>query len=179
MNTPYAKHEYDTLLQKIIAHMKTTQEWGQFFPGSFSPNIYDESWSASYFPLSEEEQKKYGFYYAPNDEKRANQYESVNNLPKTPEEANNETAKTIFWDEEAGKPFQIIGNDIILCQQLGVALPNSYYIPRLQKNFSWMPYNGTLRKTTCAKSGAPIETGWPGKFDGRILCEAEYITVVQ
>jgi hypothetical protein len=89
-----------------------------------------------------------------------------------------ETTKKIFWDDDAKRPFQIIGNDIILCKELGVALPNCYYIPRLQKNFSWMPYNGALRTTTCAKSGVNIQTSWPSEYDGRILSEEEYLKIV-
>jgi hypothetical protein len=57
-NTPYSVAEYSSLKQKMIDHMKSTGEWGQFFPGSFAPNPYDESWSSFYFPLSESEQNK-------------------------------------------------------------------------------------------------------------------------
>jgi hypothetical protein len=58
MNTAYSKSEYDTLSQKMIQHMKSTGEWGQFFPATFSPNIYDESWSGFHFPLSPDNQRK-------------------------------------------------------------------------------------------------------------------------
>jgi len=57
MNTPYSSQEYSILKQKLTDHMKSTGEWGQFFPGSFAPNPYDESWSSFYFPLSKTEQE--------------------------------------------------------------------------------------------------------------------------
>jgi hypothetical protein len=53
LNTSYSTQEYSCEREKIIDHMKSTGEWGQFFPGSFAPNTYDESWSSFYFPLSE------------------------------------------------------------------------------------------------------------------------------
>lgn len=56
MNTPYSVQEYSSLKERIIHHMKSTGEWGQFFPGSFAPNPYDESWSSFYFPLTSEQQ---------------------------------------------------------------------------------------------------------------------------
>ncbi len=58
LNTPYSPQEYVSLRTKIVDHMKSTGEWGCFFPGSFSPNPYDESWSSFYFPIGESEQKQ-------------------------------------------------------------------------------------------------------------------------
>lgn len=57
MNAPYSEQEYCTLRDKLIDHMKSTGEWGQFFPGSFAPNPYAESWSSFYFPLTHDEEK--------------------------------------------------------------------------------------------------------------------------
>lgn len=54
MNASYSLEEYSTLRDKLVDHMKSTGEWGQFFPGSFSPNPYAESWSSFYFPLTQE-----------------------------------------------------------------------------------------------------------------------------
>lgn len=44
LNTVYSQQEYDVLQKKLQDHMKSTGEWGQFFPGSFAPSPYDESW---------------------------------------------------------------------------------------------------------------------------------------
>jgi len=49
---------------------------------------------------------------------------------------------------------------------------------RIQENFRWMPYNGTLRTTKCAKSGKEIQTSWPAEYDGRIVSEEEYLKIV-
>lgn len=84
----------------------------------------------------------------------------------------------MFWDAISHKPFQILTLDIQFCRDLGVALPYTHYIRRLQENFAWMPYDGTLRETTCAKSGVPIQTSWPAEYDGRILSEDEYLKIV-
>lgn len=178
MNTPYSVGEYSALKQKITDHMKSTGEWGQFFPWSFAPNPYDESWSSYYFPLSESEQREQGYFHLPNPEKHNVSYLSIDQLPRTPEEANEETTKQTFWDEVALKPFQILPQDINLCRELGVALPHTHYMRRIQENFKWMPYNGTLRTTKCAKSGKEIQTSWPAEYDGRILSEEEYLKVV-
>lgn len=49
---------------------------------------------------------------------------------------------------------------------------------RVRENFSWMPYDGALRKTICAKSGINILTSWPREYDARILSEAEYNAII-
>jgi hypothetical protein len=86
--------------------------------------------------------------------------------------------KQVYWDEVIQKPFQILPQDINLCRELGVALPYSHYMRRIQENFRWMPYNGMLRTTICAKSGSSIQTSWPSEYDGRIVSESEYAKIV-
>lgn len=119
-----------------------------------------------------------GYFYLSNPEKHNVSYLSAHELPVTAKDATDETIKQTFWDEKAQRPFQILPQDINLCRELGVALPHTYYMRRIQENFRWMPYNGTLRKTKCAKSGREIQTSWPTEYDGRILSEEEYLKIV-
>lgn len=178
LNTPYSVQEYSSLREKIISHMKSTEEWWHFFPGSFAPNPYDESWSSFYFPLSPEEQKELGYFSLPNPEIRDAVHLGIDLLPKTAQETDESITKNVYWDEIAQKPFQILPQDINFCRELSVALPHTHYMRRIQENFSWMPYDWTLRTTTCAKSGKSIQTSWPSEYDGRILSEDEYAQVV-
>ena len=56
LNKQYSKTEYYELLPRIVAHMQSTGEWGQWFPAKFSPHTYDECWSDDYIeeiPASE------------------------------------------------------------------------------------------------------------------------------
>ena len=55
LNKQYTKAEYETLVPKIIEHMKKTGEWGEFFPASISPFGYNETVAQEYFPLTREE----------------------------------------------------------------------------------------------------------------------------
>ena len=41
--------------------VSSMNEWGEFFPGHFAPNPYDESLAGFHFPLSKKEQMKLGF----------------------------------------------------------------------------------------------------------------------
>lgn len=61
LNKQYLKNEYLELKEKIIESMKKTSEWGEYFPGSFSPFAYNESMAQDYFPLTKEEAIKKGY----------------------------------------------------------------------------------------------------------------------
>ena len=54
LNTSYSAHEYETLCAKIIGHMQSTAEWGEFFPHELSPFGYNETVAQEYFPMTEE-----------------------------------------------------------------------------------------------------------------------------
>lgn len=177
MNASYSLEEYSTLRDRLIDHMKSTGEWGKFFPGSFAPNPYAESWSSFYFPLTQEGEETLWFFSLPLSEQHEQGYRTPGDIPRTTE-ATLETTQATYWDEIAHRPFQILPQDIQFCTELGVPLPSTYYMRRIQENFWWMPYNGTLRTTKCAKSWKDIQTSWPAEYDGRILSEAEYLKIV-
>ncbi|MBT4366019.1 hypothetical protein HOD15_01195 [Candidatus Peregrinibacteria bacterium] len=50
LNKQYSKAEYERLVQKLIAHMTETGEWGEFFPAELSPFKYEETVANLYFP---------------------------------------------------------------------------------------------------------------------------------
>ncbi|HMY80952.1 MAG TPA: hypothetical protein PK048_03865 [Candidatus Absconditabacterales bacterium] len=50
-NKQYTKQEYEELVPKIIAHMESTGERGEFFHPSLSPFGYNETVAQEYFPL--------------------------------------------------------------------------------------------------------------------------------
>ncbi len=174
-NKPYSEAEYFALKEKIVAHMKSTGEYGQFFPGYFAANPYDESWSSFHFPLSQAEQEKLGFRLQENEERKNENYSSPTEIPDSSEDVDLSITKKTFWDEKAKKPFQIQKADIEFAQKLNIPLPNEFYISRIQDNFRWLFFDGSLRKTTCGKCNTEIETNWPEKYDKRILCEKCYL----
>ncbi len=178
-NKQYTEKEYKVEKEKIITHMKKTGEWGKFFPGSFAPNPYEESLSGYHFPLTKAEQRQARFYVAPKLDRKPRSVSLIKDIPdRADQEKKEDLTDKIFWDEKFERPFQIQKADIQFSEKLKCPLPNSYYMRRIQENFDWMPFSGSLRKTKCAKSGKDIETSWPEDYDGRILCEEEYLKVV-
>ncbi len=175
-NKQYTKEEYAVLKEKIIKHMEQSEEWGKMFPGYFAPNPYDESLSGYHFPISSEQQKQLRFRDSKTVERKPTNALSISDIPDSYSDEDFEGK--VFWDEIAQRPFQIPKEDIQFSGKLKCPLPNSYYMRRIQENFDWMPFSGSLRRTKCAKSGKHIETSWPEEYDGRILSEEEYLKVI-
>ena len=64
LNKQYTKEEYETIVPRIIAHMRETDEWGEFFPASISPFGYNETVAQEHFPLTRTEALAKGFNWS-------------------------------------------------------------------------------------------------------------------
>lgn len=177
-NKPYAPEAYEKLRAKIIAKMKETGEYGQFFPAHFAANPYEESLSGFYRPLATEEGKRRGFRMREEKERREADALDASAVPDRCDAADDSVAKNVYWDGEAKRPFQILKEDIAFAKDVGAPLPHTYYMRRLQENFRLIPFTGELRETACGKCGAKAPTSWPSAYDGRILCESCYLREV-
>jgi len=69
LNKQYTKEEYEALVPKIIEHMRTTGEWGEFFPSTMSPFAYNEALSNDWLPLTKEEAISQGHRWRDPDPK--------------------------------------------------------------------------------------------------------------
>jgi len=180
-NKKYSKEKYEELREKIIIHMKKMGEWGEFFPGYFAPNPYNESYAGFQFSVVPE--KTFQFKMSEPIEKISMKTAEMKDIPDSCELLTRDQEKwlmgQVFWDSACERPFQIQAADIEFSRRLKTPLPHSYYINRIQDNFKWMPFVGELRKTICAKSGNEIFTNWPKEYDKRILCEEEYLRIVK
>ena len=54
-NKKYNKEDYLILREKIIEHMKNTEEYGEFFPPQIAPVCYNETQGQFYNPMTKEE----------------------------------------------------------------------------------------------------------------------------
>lgn len=174
-NKPYSEKEYRTLKAKIISEMKACGEYGHFFPGSFAPTLYDESWSGYHMPLTQAEQIQRGFRTGEVDKSEKQRAIRREAIPDNSRNAEETVTTHVYWDEIAEKPFKIAQNDIIFAQSLGVPLSNHHYIVRLQDIYSWLPYRCIMRESTCGNCNCSISTSLPPPYEPRIYCDVCYL----
>lgn len=58
LNKQYDPKTWKEMTTRIIEHMKTTGEWGEFFPMSISPFPYEDTVAQDYFPRQQERKKQ-------------------------------------------------------------------------------------------------------------------------
>lgn len=176
-NKPYEPEEYEKRKAEIITSMKQTNEYGKFFPGSFAAVPYDESYSAFYWPLDNDELQRLGFRQRKQTDQTKRFADSAK-VPDQSDQASPNLPKTAFFDSVAERPFQILQPDIDFANSLGVPLPNTFYTTRMKENFRWIPFNGETRTAQCAKCAAETQTSWPEAYNDRILCNDCYLKQV-
>lgn len=177
-NRPYEPEDFERKKAEVIAAMKKTGEYGRFFPTHFAANPYEESLAGFVWEMTTAEKKKRGFRMIEREEKREPDTRDASEVPDRSDQTDEAVTAAPYWDSVAGRPFQILKEDIIFAQDLKVPLPYTYYMRRLQENFRLIPFDGTLREVTCGTCRKKTETSWPKEYDGRILCEECYLKEV-
>jgi hypothetical protein len=164
LNKKYSKEEYETLVPKIIEHMKRTGEWGEFFPARLSPFPYNNSVAYDFFPLTKEECREKGLVW--RDMEKAGFDSKADNI-----------SGNITTCEVTGKKFRITDKEMRFYKNENLPIPtkspNQRYLERLamknpRKLFSW----------ACAKCGTPIQTTYSPDRPEKVYCEQCYLKEV-
>jgi len=122
LNKQYTKEEYEQVSQRIIEHMKSTKEWGEFFPSWMSPFAYNESIAIEYYLLDKTSALARGYKW--RDEDNASGYQGqIHQLPDNIKDAPEDIGKKILKCEVSGKLYKIIPQEFALLKKLGIALP--------------------------------------------------------
>ncbi len=175
LNKQYPKEEYEKLLPKIIDHMKSTGEYGEFFPAAMSPFPYQISQAGEFFPMTEKEATKQGF--TAYDTKKQN-YEITLKNKNIPDNINDialNTVDEVIECSHQGKcahectgAFRVIESEITFCKRMNISLPrkcpNCRHYERLTLRNLPVFYH---RQCMCDKSG---------HFHGAGKCEVEFET---
>ena len=178
LNRQLSKEEYHRAVSEIQTHLRATGEYGNFFPGYFAAGPYEDSLASLYFPLSLAEQIELNFRVNKNPQRRPQRAKDASLVPDSARLADASILNDVFWDEIASRPFQIKQFDLEFAIKNGMPLPEMYHGRALKELFSWMPFSGMLRKTTCAINGREIQTVYPKEFDGRLLSDEAYNSLI-
>lgn len=140
-NIQYTKHEYETLVPKIIAHMQDAWERWEFFDASLSPFWYNETVAQEYFPLTRDEALKR--WYTRQD----NSYDPIipphvktlswDGIPRDMSNINDDILKSILICESSWRPFRIIKQELEFYRKHSLPLPRKHpdvrHAERLEK----------------------------------------------
>jgi len=139
-NKQYTKEEFEALVPKIIEHMKTSGEWGEFFPASLSPYGYNETVAHIYHPKSKEEATAFGAKWQDNDyslkfdgpfyEPKDDIKDYANNEPES-----DGLLKGILKCSVTGKAFKIMPQELAFYMEHNIPVPTKYAEARYMELF--------------------------------------------
>lgn len=177
LNKQYSKEEYEALVPRIIDHMKSTGEWGEFFPTRISPFGYNETLSNSFFPQSREEVLKKGWNWYDKTE-GSNQYIGPTvKVPTTIEETEDAICGQILKCEKSGKLYKIIPQELKFHRKLGVPLPVLAPEERHQ-NRMYARNPRHLWERECQNCSKNMQTSYSPERPEKVFCEECYLKTV-
>ena len=179
LNKQYSKEEYEKLVPKIIEHMKSTGEWGQYFPIDLCPFGYNETIAMDNFPLTKEEALSKGYKWSdyemapPEVEKTI----KASQLPDTIDKIPDDILNWAVLCEVTGKPFRVTRAELEFYRRTGLPVPHRRPDQRHRDRLALRPpYK--LWERSCDSCGKSMETTYSPDRPEKVYCEACYLKEV-
>ncbi|MFH0818982.1 MAG: hypothetical protein V1898_03240 [Patescibacteria group bacterium] len=149
LNKQYNKQEYFKLKEKIIEHMRKTEEYGIFFPPELCHIPYNESLAQDFFPLIKEQALALGFSWHEID---------THHLPSG------------LVCNKCRKNFKIIDQEKNFYHDMKIKDPNMCWNCRLEDRLS-RKNPRKLCDRQCVKCGRDIKTSYTSDRTEIVYCE--------
>ena len=177
-NKRYSKEDYESLVTKVVEHMKKTGEWGEFFPAKFSPFGYNESICNDYYPLDAVTAQKKSLPWHTNTNAEINHYVgAIYEAPYSIEEVTDAVTQKILKCEVTGKLYKVLPQELSFYREMKLPLPrrcpDQRHMERMQRRNPRI-----LWSRTCAECAAPIQTSYSPERPEKVLCEPCYLKTV-
>lgn len=163
LNKQYSETEYFSLRDKIIAHMKKTDEWGEFFPSQYSQFPYNHSLAQEYFPLTASQSAAKGLQWIEVDDfelardKIASEIHSYYSLPETITGVDQTILQQVLVCKKSYKKYKIQSAELAFYQQMDLPIPQHHYDIRHQARHD-LRNARDLYQRQCTKTGAQLWT---------------------
>ncbi len=165
LNKQYTKEEYIELRDKIIAHMRQTSEYGEYFPVSSSPFPYNDTVAQEYFPKTKKEATGAGFDWVDPAEKSYVPTLQIDGIPEHIADVTDSILKETVTCEHAGscthgctKAFRVIKDELEFYRRMKIPVPRQCPNCRYYRRLAYR--NPTkLRNETCMCDGLHSTNG--------------------
>ena len=154
-NKQYSPEEYFALREQIIADMRRSQEYGEFFPANTSDFAYNESVAHEYAPLTEEQAAAKGLRW---------HHDEFKNSQSTPGAKSCRTCH---------RNFKIISQESALYKKFKLPTPEICPECRHKIRFVTRPPQ-TLHTRPCDHCQTPIQTTYTPERPEKVYCEDCY-----
>ncbi len=171
LNRQYPEIEYTALRERIIAHMKSTGEWGRFFPKELSAFCFNESTALRYFPLEKGEAVRRGYEW--KDHENADSEQPSIELPDRIQDVGDDIVRRSITCKRCAKKFRVLLQELRFYQRLTIPVPR--HCPDCRHVYRLGLRNpAQLWDRTCARCSSAIRTSYaPGRPE-TVYCERCY-----
>jgi hypothetical protein len=133
-NKQYSEEEYLVLREKIIAHMKKSGEWGEFFPISMSPFAYNATIAQEYFPITKEFAQKTGWRWMEENPKEFVPQKYI--VPEKISEIDESILKETLACVGCGRNYRVTGQELAFYQRHAIPVPSQCHECRHSRRFA-------------------------------------------
>ncbi|MDD5739558.1 MAG: hypothetical protein PHO20_02210 [Candidatus Peribacteraceae bacterium] len=179
LNKQYTKEEYEKLVPEIIAKMRAEGEWGEFFPVSMSPFVYNETVAQEYFPMTKEEVLRRGWQWRDQKDEMP-KVSKIIAAEKLPDDIANVPDNILIWAiecEATKRPFKIVKQELDFYRKMKLPIPH-FHPDERHKRRMMLRNPRKLWSRNCAKCQKPIATSYPPERPEIVFCEACYLATV-
>ncbi len=174
-NKQYTKEEYEKIVPKIIEHMRSTGEWGEFFPVSVSLFGYNETVAQEYFPMTREEALTKGFNWSDYEPPfpQVSRTIPADRLPDRIEDIPDDILNWAIVCEVTGKPFRIIKQELEFYRKHHLPIPHRHPDQRHLDRMS-LRNPRKLFERKCDKCQEDMRTTYAPERPEKVYCEKCY-----
>ncbi len=186
LNRQYTKEEYEELVPKIIAAMRTPlrsadgsfagQEWGEFFPVTLSPFGYNETKAQEWYPMTKEQVTAKGWRWSEYEPPQVTAAKTIpaDKLPPDVKDIPDDILQWTIVSEGNGKPFRIVPQELAFYRKKGLPIPHlSWQERHTERKSHQNPC--VLYERTCDKCKKAIQTTYRPSRPELIYCEQCYL----
>ena len=179
LNKPYTKEEYESLVLRLMEHMKQTGDWGEYFSSEMSAFGYNETVAQEYFPLKKEDALQQGFYWS-DYEAPKREMQKVIPASKLPDDTSRIPDDILNWAllcEVTGKPFVLTKQELSFYRDNHIPIPHKHPDQRHKERMA-LRNPRKLWKRTCMNCQKEIETTYSPERLEIVYCEECYLKEV-
>jgi len=178
LNKKYSKEEYLELLPKIVDHMKSTGEWGQFFPTTLSPFAYNETMAQEYFPSTKEEIEKKGWRWKDQlPYTKGKETITWDQVPQRIEDVPSSIVDEVLACEATGRNFRIAKQELEFYRNKKLPIPRLHPDERHKRRLA-LRNPRKLWDRKCGKCSKEIQTTYAPERPETVYCEECYLKEV-
>ncbi|MDP7476888.1 MAG: hypothetical protein QF442_00400 [Candidatus Peribacteraceae bacterium] len=179
LNKQYTKDEYEDLSGKLIEHMRSTGEWGEFFPIQYSPTAYNESVAQDYYPLTKDQARKKGYRWQEADDTIEGVTKTIpsEKLPDSLSDIPDDIVNWAISCSTTKRPFKIVKQELDFYRSMNIPIPHLH--PEERHRLRITQRNPRkLWDSTCPVCQKTIQTTYSPDRPETVYCEECYLKEV-